>query len=204
MTNLPTVTNLNLSAMTHRERMLANTYYEHLDPDLTADRDYAASLTHQLNLLPEGAIDERRAILKKLLGKAGAGIEIKSNFRCDYGYNIRLGARVFFNYDCTLVDCNLITIGDDTLLAPGVTMSTAYHPTDPVLRAKKYEAAAPITIGKNVWIGGGANIGPGVTIGDNTTIGAGSVVTRDIPSDVVAVGIPCRPIKTVRQNEPAE
>lgn len=201
MTNMPTVTSLDTSRMTHKQRMLANTYYEHLDAELTAERDHAASETHKLNQLPEGAKSERQAILQNLLGQMGQGCEIKSNFRCDYGYNILLGKRVFFNYDCTLVDCNTITIGDDTLLAPGVLISAAYHPTDPNLRVKKFEAAAPIQIGKNVWIGSGASIGPGVTIGDNTVIGAGSIVTRDIPSNVVAVGSPCRPIKTLKISE---
>lgn len=200
MTNIQTDTAVDTLNMSQKQRMLANTFYEHLDDELTGERNRAAELTHALNQLPEGQIETRRAILSDLLGAMGDACEIKSNFRCDYGYNILLGDRVFFNYDCTLVDCNTITIGDDTLLAPGVTMSCAYHPTDPVLRQKKYEAAAPIVVGKNVWIGAGAIIGPGVTIGDNTTIGAGSIVTRDVPSNVVAVGNPCRPIKTLEMS----
>ena len=200
MTNLATNTKIDISQLSQKERMLANTFYEHLDDELTAERNHAANLTHRLNQYPEGATLERQTILDQLLGTMGEGCEIKSSFKCDYGYNIHLGKRVFFNYDCTLVDCNEIRVGDDTLFAPRVTISAAYHPTDYVLREQKYEAAAPITIGKNVWVGAGTIIGPGVTIGDNTTIGAGSVVTRDIPANVVAVGTPCRPIKFLDEN----
>lgn len=181
--------------LTEKQKMLANLHYEHLDPELTVERDRAAGLTWQFNMSEEGAGEKRAALLKDLLGAMGEGCEIKTPFKCDYGYNIELGDRVFMNYGCILLDCNRIVIGDDTLLAPGVQISAAYHPTDYEPRRRKLEAAAPVIIGKNVWIGAGAIICPGVTIGDDTTIGAGSVVTKDIPARVVAAGNPCRVLR---------
>ena len=191
-------------ALSEKEKMLSGLYYEHLDKVLTSERDRAANLTFQFNQSREGDVSLRRDLLGELLGDMGRDCEIKPTFKCDYGYNIELGDRVFMNYNCVLLDCNRIVIGDDTLLAPGVQIMTAYHPTDPDLRKRKYEAASEVAIGDNVWIGAGAIICPGVTIGSNTTIGAGSVVTRDIPEGTIAVGNPCRVIRTVNDMKRAD
>jgi maltose O-acetyltransferase len=129
----------------------------------------------------------------------GSGTQIKSPFACDYGAHIRIGRNGFVNYGCVFLDCNLITIGDDAQIGPGVHIYAALHPVDPGIRRSGLEAAKPVNIGHNVWLGGRCVICPGVTIGDNTVIGAGSVVVRDIPANRVAVGNPCRVIKEISE-----
>jgi len=189
--------------VTEKQKMLANQFYQHLDTELTEERDRAAELTYDFNQTRESDTELRQQILSKLLGVQGEACEIKPPFRCDYGYNIELGQRVFMNYGCIILDCNRVVIGDDTLLAPGVQISAAYHPTAYEPRRQKLESAAPVFIGSNVWIGAGAIICPGVRIGDNTTIGAGSVVTKDIPAQVLAVGNPCRVIRQLEPQNPS-
>ena len=127
----------------------------------------------------------------------GQNAEVKPSFRCDYGCHIFAGDNLYINYDCTILDCNQVTIGDDVMMAPGVHIYTAYHPTDPAVRQSGLEQAAPVVIGNNVWIGGRAIICPGVTVGDDTTIGAGSVVIRDLPANAIAVGNPCRVVRSL-------
>ena len=135
--------------------------------------------------------------MQKLFGQLGQGSEIKPPFRCDYGSHILAGERLFMNYDCVILDCNLVRIGDRVLFGPKVQIYTASHSLDPSVRKDSWEFALPIDIGSDVWIGGGAIICPGVTIGSGSTIGAGSVVTRDIPAGVLAAGNPCRVIRHV-------
>ncbi len=120
---------------------------------------------------------------------------IEPPFYCDYGWNISLGDRAFLNFDCVVLDCAPVVIGDGCLIGPGVQLCAATHPLEPALRADGLESAGPITLGRNVWIGAGAIVGPGVTIGDNSVIGAGSVVLRDVPPDVLAAGSPCRVLR---------
>lgn len=134
----------------------------------------------------------RQRLLKSLLGSSGEGLCIEPPFNCDYGYNIHLGAQFYANVNLVILDCASVTIGDNVFIAPHVGIYTAGHPHDVTRRNQGLEYALPITIGNNVWIGGGVTILPGVTIGDNTVIGAGSVVTRDIPASVLAFGNPCR------------
>jgi maltose O-acetyltransferase len=136
---------------------------------------------------------ERRALLEEGLGEVGEGSVIRPPFHCDYGTNIRLGRNVFLNYNCVILDVVAVTIGDGTQIGPGVQILTADHPRDPAERATGAEWGRPITIGRNVWIGGGAIILPGVTIGDDAIIGAGSVVTRDVAPGATVVGNPARP-----------
>jgi len=188
-----------LSDLTEKNKMLANMHYEHLDNELTSERAVAANLLYKFNNSSPDEHHQRAVILQDLLGNMGSDCEIKQPFQCDYGYNLKLGDRVFMNYGCVILDCNEITIGSDTLLAPGVQISAAYHPVDPQSRLEKLEAAAAIKIGSNVWIGANAVICPGVSIGNNTTIGAGSVVTKDIPADVIAVGSPCKVIRNLNK-----
>ncbi len=135
------------------------------------------------------------ALLGELLGRLGDDAWIEPPFHCDYGWNVSLGAGAYLNFGCVILDCNPVRIGANVLLGPYVQVYAAFHPTDPALRRTGRELAAPVTIGDNAWIGGGAIICPGVTIGEHTTIGAGSVVTRDIPAGVVAVGNPCRVLR---------
>lgn len=150
------------------------------------------------NATKAGEADERPALLRRLLGGCGEGSVIKPSFRCDYGFNIVIGRNVFVNYDCVFLDCNRITIGDFVQIGPSVQIYTAQHPADPEERRSGLEFALPITIGDNVWIGGGAILCPGVTLGADTVVGAGSVVTRDLPAGVVAVGNPCRVVRKIK------
>jgi len=175
--------------------MLAGELYLASDPELASESLRAAQLLRQFNQVAVEAIAERREILKTLLGSVGESPTIVPPFHCDYGSNISIGDRFYMNYGGVMLDCNRIQIGNDVLCAPYVQIYAAYHPVDPAVRLTGRELAAPITIGNNVWLGGGVIICPGVTIGDNTTIGAGSVVTKDIPSNVVAVGNPCRVLR---------
>lgn len=184
-----------MDARTERDKMLAGEMYQGFDPELVAERQRARRLIQQFNGLIDN--DARLPILQQLLGRAGQGLWIEPPFYVDYGSNIYMGAGVFLNIDCVLLDCNTITIGNHVQIAPKVQLYTATHPTDPSRRLAGEEYALPIVIGDNVWLGGGVIVGPGVTIGANTTIGAGSVVTKDIPANAVAVGNPCRVVKKI-------
>ncbi len=182
---------------TEREKMLAGELYWAADGELTKMHMAARRLLHACNFSLPDEIDKRRNIMRSLFGELGADFVIRPPFYCDYGCHIFAGDRLFINYDCTILDCNTVHLGNDVLIGTKVQIYTAYHPTDPEIRLTGKELAAPISIGDNVWIGGGVIVCPGVSIGSNVTIGAGSVVTRDIPSNVVAVGNPCRVIKRV-------
>ncbi|WP_017296629.1 sugar O-acetyltransferase [Nodosilinea nodulosa] len=182
---------------TEREKMLANEPYRAADPELVALRRLAQTQLHQFNQSRPEQVAVRETMVRSLFHAIGPNFEITPPFFCDYGSHIRAGKNLYINAYCTILDCNWVTLGDDVLVGPNVQIYTAYHPTDPAVRLTGVEMAAPITIGSNVWIGGGAIICPGVTIGDNTTIGAGSVVTKSIPAGVVAVGNPCRVVRGV-------
>ena len=182
--------------MTEKEKMLAGLPYSALDAQLLKELNEAKDVIHQYNLLMPSERGKRTQMLKELLGHVGDdNILINQPFYCDYGKYISVGKRFFANFHFTVLDEAPVTIGDDCFIGPNVSIYTACHSTDPVERNTRQEWARPVTIGDNVWIGGDVTILPGVTIGDNVTIGAGSVVSRDIPSNVVAVGNPCRVIK---------
>jgi maltose O-acetyltransferase len=180
-----------------RERMLAGELYIADDPELARDADRAQRLTHRLNGLDPTDGAARRAVLTELLGAFGEGSEIRPPFRCDYGYRTTVGARVFANFGLVCLDVATVTIGDDVQIGPNVQLLTPTHPVEPGPRRDKWEAALPITVGDNVWLGGGVIVCPGVTIGANTVVGAGAVVVRDLPPDVVAVGNPARVVRSV-------
>lgn len=179
---------------TEREKMLAGELYDPMDPELVAARARARDLLWNLNATRESDAAVRGHILKELFGSAGAGVWLQPPFYCDYGANIHLGEKVYFNFNCVLLDVCEIRIGDRTLFGPAVQIYAATHPLDSELR-KTRELGKPVRIGSDVWVGGGAIITPGVTIGDRTVIGAGSVVTKDIPAGVLAVGNPCRVVR---------
>ncbi|MFC6999758.1 sugar O-acetyltransferase [Rufibacter roseus] len=180
---------------TEKEKMLAGELYNALDPLLTEERTQARLLLKALNESREDQPEERQRLLRQLLPHAADGLWIQPPFYCDYGYNLTLGEKVFFNFNCVVLDVMPVTVGSRTLFGPNVQLYTATHPMNHQERASGLEFAKPITIGEDVWIGGGAIICPGVTIGDRTVIGAGSVVTKDIPSDVFAAGNPCRVLR---------
>lgn len=181
--------------------MLAGRLYQPLDPQLTEDRVRARLLLKALNDSREDAVEERARILKELFPDAGEGLWLQPPFYCDYGFNIKLGERVFFNFNCVVLDITPVTIGNRTLIGPNVQLYAAMHPMDHKERASGLEFGKPITIGDDVWIGGSAVVCPGVSIGDRSVIGAGSVVTKNIPPDVFAAGNPCRVIRSLLEQD---
>ena len=184
--------------MTEKEKMLTGQIYSATDKDLLKELGKVQEMIHRYNALAPSLQEERMSILKGLLGSiADEEIIINQPFYCDYGKQIRIGKRFFANFHFTVLDEAPVSIGDDCFIGPNVSIYTACHSTDPIERNSRRERAEPVTIGNNVWIGGSVTILPGVTIGDNVTIGAGSVVTRDIPANVVAVGNPCRVMKRI-------
>ena len=180
-----------------RERMLAGEPYIADDPALARDSRRAQRLTHLLNTMDPTDDARRRTLLVELLGAFGEGSEIRPPLQCDYGYQTTIGARTFANWGLILLDVATIEIGDDVQVGPNVQLLTATHPLEPGPRRDKWEAAEPIVIGDNVWLGGGAIVCPGVTIGQDTVVGAGAVVTRDLPAGVVAMGTPARVVRTL-------
>lgn len=180
---------------TEKEKMLRGELYDAADPQLVEERLHARRLLKTLNDSHPDDHLLRQATLGQLLGKMGTGVHIEPPFYCDYGSHIELGDRVYLNFNCVILDCNRVRIGENTLLGPSVQIYAATHPLAAAERIQGPELGFPVTIGRNVWIGGGAIINPGVTIGDNTTIGAGSVVVKDIPANVFAAGNPCRVIR---------
>lgn len=181
---------------TEKDKMLAGEIYNATDTELAKGRQYARDLSYELNMTKPSDTEKRETIIDKLL-IIKKPYHIESNFNCDYGYNIEIGKNFFANFNCTILDVCKVVIGDNVLFGPHVQVYTAMHPTDPTERLEGIEFAKPIKIGNNVWIGGGAVIFPGVTIGNNVTIGSGSVVTKDIPENTVAVGNPCKVIRSV-------
>ncbi|AUT03253.1 maltose acetyltransferase [Nostoc sp. CENA543] len=184
-----------MTEKTEKQKMLAGQLYLADDPELVADQRRANQLLRRYNATSAEQLTQRQQILQELFFKIGEKITIVPPFHCDYGANISVGNGTYMNYGCVILDCNQVEIGENVLFAPYVQIYAAYHPTEPEIRLTGRELAAPIKIGNNVWIGGGAIVCPGVTIGDNTTIGAGSVVVKDIPANVVAVGNPCQIIR---------
>jgi len=182
---------------TEHQKMIAGELYRPTDPELVAMRQRARRLTRLFNGTTEEESDRRAELLRELFGTLPDPFEIEPPFRCDYGSNIHAGPRLYMNFGCIILDVCEVHIGEGVMMAPNVQILTATHPIDPEERLSGVELGKPIRIGNRVWLGGGAIVCPGVTIGDDSTIGAGSVVTRDIPSRVVAAGNPCRVIRSI-------
>lgn len=186
------------SGKTHLQRMVAGQSYYSTDPELSAMRAATKRVLHEYNNTHPDEEDRRQELLRGLLGSVGEFLWIEPPFRCDYGQQITIGNGCFANYDLAILDCAPVTIGKLVLFGPRVTLATASHPVDFQLRVgDMLEYAEPITIGDGAWLGAHVVVGPGVTIGARSVIGAGSVVTRDIPPDVVAAGSPCRVIREI-------
>ncbi|MGP0067012.1 MAG: sugar O-acetyltransferase [Isosphaeraceae bacterium] len=181
-----------------RDKMLAGQLYDPHDPELVRARHRARDLCQALNATREAEETRRRSILWELFGTGGESVWMQPPFFCDYGSNIHLGERVFFNFNCVVLDVCRVDIGDFTLFGPAVQVYTATHPMNAELR-RSQESGKPIAIGSDVWVGGGAILCPGVRIGSRAVIGAGSVVTRDIPEGVFAAGNPCRIIREMTE-----
>jgi maltose O-acetyltransferase len=189
------------TALTEKEKMLAGELYRSTDPELQRLMALAQERLRALDTIPNEDATGRAASLHSLLGAVGEGVQVRSPFACDYGVNIRIGQNGFINFGCVFLDCNIIIIGQDAQIGPGVHIYTALHPVDPDVRRTGLEAAKPVKLGQNVWIGGHTVICPGVSVGDGAVIGAGSVVVKDIPAGKVAVGNPCRVVRDARSQE---
>lgn len=187
--------------MNQKDRMLAGLPYKAWMDGLSQERLENKKRIFAFNHLEPDRFEEKEKLLKEILGKTGEYVNIEAPFHCDYGYNIEVGENFFANYNFTVLDVGKVRIGANAQIAPNVSIYTAGHPVHPDSRNSGYEYGINITIGDNVWIGGNACILPGVTIGDNVVIGAGSVVTKDVPDNVIAAGNPCRIIRTITEED---
>lgn len=187
--------------MNQKERMLAGELYHAEDPVLERDRDKNRTILHELNQTSHLEIERRSELIKDLMGSVGKGFWIQPPFYCDYGNNIYIGDNFFANFDCLILDVAEVHIGNEVMFGPRVNIFTAGHPIDAAVRNTRLEFGIPVTIGDNVWVGGNTTINPGVTIGDNVIIGSGSVVTKDIPSNTIAVGNPCRVLREITDED---
>ena len=183
--------------MNEKEKMLSEELYYANCEELLKERKLIKDLCYEYNNLKPSEETKRKELLKKILGNTKENFLIEQPFICDYGYNIEIGENFYSNHNLTILDGNKVKFGDNVFIAPNCGFYTAGHPLDPKTRNEGFEYAKPIEVGNNVWIGGNVIVLPGVRIGNNVVIGAGSVVTKDIPSDVIAVGNPCRVIKTL-------
>lgn len=187
--------------MTEKEKMLAGKLYIAQDEELAADNRKGRRLTRLFNRTTEEELEYRDTLLKELFESTGEKLYIEPPFHCDYGCHISIGEWFYANYDCIIVDVCKVKIGDNVMFGPRVGIYTAGHPIDAEIRNTGLEFGAPVTIGDNVWVGGSVVINPGVTIGNNVVIGSGSVVTKDIPDNVVAVGNPCRVLREITEED---
>lgn len=188
--------------MTEKEKMRAQMLYDaNYDQALMEERDKAKDLCHQYNQLRPSDRSSQREVLKKLLGKTGENFILTAPFWCDYGYNITLGENFYANHNLVILDGAKVTFGDNVFIGPDCGFHTAGHPIDFERRNRGLEYAYSITVGDNVWIGAGVQVMPGVTIGSNVVIGGGSVVVKDIPSNCVAVGNPCKVIRAITEED---
>ncbi|MBN1802233.1 MAG: sugar O-acetyltransferase [Candidatus Lokiarchaeota archaeon] len=184
-----------MSPETEKNKMLTGKLYNANDPELVKERESARDLCQEYNTIKFSDHVARNAILKELFGESSDPLTIEPPFTCDYGSNIFAGKGVYMNLNCVILDCNIVRIGDDTLMGPNVQVYCATHPLEPELRRQGLELSLPVSIGKNVWIGGNAVICPGISIGNDSVIGPGSIVIKSIPSGVFAAGNPCKVIK---------
>ncbi len=184
--------------MTEKEKMLAGEYYKSMeDTVLVEERKKVKDLCYQYNSLSPYEEEKKTNLIKQMFGKTGENIIVEPSFYCDYGYNIEVGENFYMNHNCVILDCNKVVFGDNVLVGPNCSFYTPLHPMDAETRNTGVEKALPITVGNNVWFGGSVTVLPGVTIGDNAVIGAGSVVTKDIPANTLAVGNPCKVVRNI-------
>jgi maltose O-acetyltransferase len=180
-----------------KQRMQRGELYIADDLELAADFARGQALVERYNALPQSRQDTRDRVLRELLGDVGEGVVVRTEFRCEYGTPISIGAGTFINYGCVMLDVATIRIGAQCQIATNVQLLTATHPVDPVARRAGWESGESIELGDNVWLGGGVIVCPGVSIGDDTVVGAGAVVTRDLPAGVVAVGNTARVLREI-------
>ncbi len=185
--------------MSEKEKMIAGVPYNPLDPELYAARIHAKTHCMKYNKCLPNEIEKKHKLIKKLFGKTARNMWIEPNFFCDYGFNIEIGENFYSNHNLVILDPAKVTFGDNVFIGPNCGFYTASHPLDYKKRNSGIESASPITVGNNVWFGGNVVVLPGVNIGDNSVIGAGSVVTKDVPSNCVAAGNPCKVIKFIQE-----
>lgn len=186
-----------MNVLSEKQKMIAGELYLPTDPVLVTEREKARRQTREYNQTTELESEKRTDLIKKFFGSTGENIYIEPTFIFDYGYNIHVGENFYANFDCIILDVCEVRIGDNCMLAPGVHIYTATHPINPFERISGLEYGKPVTIGNNVWIGGRAIINPGITIGNNVVIASGSVVTKDVPDNVVVAGNPAKLIKNI-------
>jgi maltose O-acetyltransferase len=182
-----------------KDKMLSGELYKAFGDELTEERLKARILVHEFNALEPDKLNRQRELIKELLGTTGERFHIEAPFRCDYGYNIHIGENFYSNFNLVILDCAPVRIGNNVRMGPDVGIYTAGHPLHHELRKQDFEFALAVTIGNNVWLGGQVVINPGVTIGDNVVIGSGSVVTRDIPPNMLAAGNPCKILREITE-----
>lgn len=187
--------------ISEKEKMISGKPYKAFSDELLTERQHAKEMIFEFNSLRPNQIKKRNKILVNLLGKTTNKFFIEPPFRCDYGYNIEIGENFYSNYNLIILDCAKVSIGDNVFIGPNVGIYTAGHPLHHEMRNQEYEYAFPINIGNNVWIGGNVVINPGVSIGMNSIIGSGSVVTKDIPCNVIAVGNPCKVLREITDDD---
>lgn len=192
---------MNTNTKSEKEKMINEEWYCSSDPQLSKDRQSCKELCYDFNMCRPSEGEKAKSIIKKLFKKTGENFKIEPTFYCDYGYNITIGEGFYSNHNLVILDCCEVTFGNNVFIGPNCGFYTAGHPIDVDLRNEDIEFAKKIVIGNNVWFGGNVCVLPGVTIGDNVTIGAGSVVTRDIPSNVTAYGVPCKVKKENTENK---
>ena len=186
--------------MSEKEKMLLGMLYDaNYDSELISDRARSKDICHTFNQLLPSNSARQKELIESLLGCIKGTFVITAPFWCDYGYNIEIGDNFYANHNCIFLDAAKIKLGDNVFIAPNCCFSTAGHPLDSEQRSKGLEFARPITVGSNVWFGVGVSVLPGVTIGNNTVIGAGSIVTKDIPEGVVAIGNPCKVLRKITE-----
>ncbi|TGY97801.1 sugar O-acetyltransferase [Petralouisia muris] len=187
--------------MNQKKRMLAGMPYKAWLDGLTEERNENKMRIYRYNQLSPEQKEEQEQLIREILGKCGESIHIEQPFHCDYGYNIEVGNNFYSNYNLTILDVGKVAMGENVMIAPNVSIYTAGHPIHPDSRNSGYEYGIGVTIGNNVWIGGSVVINPGVSIGDNAVIGAGSVVTKNIPANVIAVGNPCKVLRSITEED---
>ena len=187
--------------ISEKEKMISGKPYKASDGELLKERQYVKEQIFDFNTLRPNEIVKRNEVLKKILGKTKTTFFIEQPFRCDYGYNIEIGENFYSNYNLIILDCARVKIGDNVMIGPNVSFYTAGHPVHYEKRNTELEHAFPIIIGNNVWLGGNVVINPGITIGDNSVIGSGSVVTKDIPGNMIAIGNPCKVLRELTEDD---
>jgi len=182
-------------------KMISGKSYKPIDDEHYNERQYARTLIFYFNSYPPNEIDKRNIVLRRLLSNTKNSLFIEQPFRCDFGYNIEIGVNFYSNYNLVILDCAKVKIGNNVVIGPNVSIYTVGHALHYEKRNQGYQYAFPISIGNNVWIGGNVVINPGITIGNNSVIGSGSVVTKDIPNDVIAIGNPCRVSRAITEED---